>query len=101
METFPNSDFKYQVDGLSGAIMEHLEPTSSSSSGGLAVAGEKTSEASIMQPWGPCRCVCKRPAFGGNGFCCAECKRHSEAGEPIRHSPQCAHTFNDWWVKNN
>lgn len=100
METFPNGEFKDQVDGLSGAVMELLEPTESKS-GGMAVAGQDADSPAAMKPWGPCRCECKRPAFGGDGYCCSECKRTTEAGEPVRHTPQCAHSFNEWWVKNH
>lgn len=100
METFPNGEFKDQVDGLSGAVMELLEPTESKS-GGMAVAGQDADSPAAMKPWGPCRCECKRPAFGGDGYCCSECKRTTEAREPVRHTPQCAHSFNEWWVKTH
>ena len=97
MEKFPGGEFLDQVDGLSGAVMELLEPTESKS-GGMVVAGQDADSPAAMKPWGPCRCECKRPAFGGDGYCCTECKRTTEAGEPVKHTPQCAHSFNEWWV---
>lgn len=100
LEKFPGSGLKDRVDGTSGAVMEILLPQKKTTKGKIAIAGQAQGKSKWGEH-GPCRCECKRPAFSESGYCCSECKRTSEAGLPVTHTPQCAHLFNDWWMKHN
>jgi predicted phage terminase large subunit-like protein len=100
MTTFPSTGLKDRVDGLSGAILEILEPSDDKDEvGTIAIAGGSGPKGK-MRPWGPCPCNCRRPAFQQD-YCCEECQRTHSQGLPIAHSSQCNQMYNDWYVKNN
>jgi predicted phage terminase large subunit-like protein len=91
MESFPSGEFKDQVDGCSGAVMEMVNPTYKRKS--LVMSSDDRSahrhERSKCQVDG-----CQRPAFGDQGKCCELC-------DTGRHTPRCSAAFNDWWVKTS
>ena len=82
-------------DQADGAAMGHKALVEAGSTG-IVIADEITTTPKAEE-----RCRnpdCRRPSFGGDGYCCDHCRLAHETGVESKHSALCCNDYSDWYA---